>query len=380
MDGQVTKGSPTVAPPPRDATAIVQDHIVQRGGGERVLLSMARALPGAPIHTSFYWPESTYAEFADLDIRPAGVDRVRLLRQRHRTALPILPTVFARMHLDQPVVVCGSSGWAAGAQTSGRKVVYFHSLARWLHETDSYLVGLGRPARLGLQVLDPRLRRWDQRAVESADRLFVYSSAMQTHVKRVYARTAEILPPPVVVDARGPEESVGGLAPGFHLCPCRLMAYKNIDVLLDAFRQMPGRRLVVAGDGLDAARLHALAPPNVHFAGAVGDAGMRWLYRNAAAVVSAAFEPFGLITLEANAFGTRSVVLRDGGFEDTVVDGVTGVFFDTPDTAAIIDAIDRIDQLPSPDAEVLRAHTSQWAEHAFVNRMRTVVHEELAAR
>jgi len=290
-----------------------------------------------------------------------------------------MPFVFSRLRLDEPVVVCGTSGWAAGVRTSGRKVLYFHSLARWLHERDAYVTGMGRVAGLATRVLDRPLRRWDRRAVESADRWLVYSSAMADLVADVYGRRPDVLPPPVVIDPTGPAEPVAGVEPGFLLCPCRLMAYKNIDVLLRAAADMPGERLVIAGDGPDGARLRQLAPPNANFVGAVGDAAMRWLYRNASAVVSAAFEPFGLITLEANAFGTRAVVLRAGGFRDTVVDGMTGVFFDDLDPTAVADAVARVRALPPPDEPALLEHVGGWSEDAFVGRLRAVVAEELAA-
>jgi glycosyltransferase involved in cell wall biosynthesis len=214
--------------------------------------------------------------------------------------------------------------------------------------------------------------------VASADRLLVYSSAMQDRVAAIYDRPAEILPPPVVVDPEGPTTAPASLPSGFFVCPCRLMAYKNIDVLLDAFRLMPDDCLVVAGDGPDAERLRSLAPPNVRFLGAVDDAGMRWLYTHAAAVLSAAFEPFGLITLEGNAFGTRAVVLREGGFRDTVVEGDTGLFFDEPTPEAVVDGIARLRRLPPPDVPRLAGRVRDWSEAAFIDRLRRIVHEETA--
>lgn len=344
-----------------------------------MFLSIAKALPGATLHTAFYWPDATYAEFGDLPIRSSVADRVPGLARHHRAALPIMPLVFSAMRVEEPVVFCGTSGWAAGVRSAGRKILYFHSIARWLHERDAYVTGMGRVARAGLRVLDRPLRWWDRRAVGSGDRWLVYSSAMGDVVEQVYGMRPEVLPPPVVIDPDGPDEALPGLAPGYFLCPCRLMAYKNIDVLLRAFAGLPGELLVVAGDGPDAARLRSLAPSNVRFVGAVGDAGMRWLYRNAVAVVSAAFEPFGLVTLEANAFGTRAVVLREGGFRDTVVEGRTGVFFDVPDADAVRVAVGDLYRLPAPDAAALRRHAEGWSESAFVTRVRTIVAEELAA-
>lgn len=357
------------------SVAIVQDHLVQRGGGERVLLSMMKALPEAPVHTAFYLPEACYPEFATGAVRPMPIDRVPGLRRRHRAALPLLPLAFNRLRLDVDVAVCGTSGWAAGAQVSGRKVLYFHSLARWLHERDAYLVGRGPVATNGLKVVSPWLRRWDLRAVQSADRHLVYSSAMADEVRRCYGIEAEVLRPPVTVHPEGPAEAPASIEPGFVLAPCRLMAYKNVDVLLEAFRLRPNDRLVVAGGGPEEERLRALAPPNAVLLGQVDDPGMRWLYANCRSIASAAYEPFGLITLEANAFGKPSAVLRFGGFRDTVVDGVTGAFFDELDPAAAAAAIDVVDEL-AIDAATLTTHGAGWSEATFVERLRAIVDEE----
>jgi glycosyltransferase involved in cell wall biosynthesis len=354
------------------SVAMVQDHLVQRGGAERVLLSMSKALPSAPIHTAFYWPEACYAEFEQLDVRPAPIDRVPGLRRRHRATLPVLPFVFSHLRVDADVVVCGTSGWAAGVRTEGKKILYFHSLARWLHERDRYLVEAGLLPRLGSGALLPWLRRWDRKAVESADGFFVYSSSMAEEIDRVYGIAAEVLPPPVTVDAGGPEQEPAPLDDGFVLCPCRLMAYKNVDVVIEAFRARPHDRLVVAGGGPEEERLRAMAPANVTLLGQVDDKAMRWLYRRCRAVVSASYEPFGLVTLEANAFGKPAAVLRSGGFRDTVVEGSTGVFFDELAPAAAARSIDALEDL-TVDTALLAAHAAQWSEDAFVARLRAIV-------
>lgn len=375
---QIVPGHPDVPPPAPGDVEIVQDHLVQRGGGERVLLSMARALPGAPIHTSFHDPAKIYSAFGDLDIRPAGVNRIRLLRDHHRAALPMYPWLFGRMRFDAPVLVCGTSGWSAGAHTTGRKILYFHSLARWLHDRDTYLPDLGPAARLGLTALAGRLRRWDRAAVESADRLLVYSTAMKRRVEDIYGRPAQILPPPVTIDPTGPAEPPTTLEPGYFLCPCRLIGYKNVDAVLHAFEQLPDLRLVVAGHGPDEARLRSIAPPNARFLGMVDDRGMRWLYRNARGIVSAAYEPFGLTPVEANMFGVRSVVLRAGGFLDTVVENLTGTFFDQPEPHRIAAALTRFLSEAAPAPGAVEGHAQQWSESTFIDRLRSVVHEELA--
>src|SRR5579864_1133608 len=126
---------------PPVTVAFVHDNLVQRGGSERVLLSMLAAFPGAPVFTAFYRPEATYPALMDHDVRAVAMNRVGALRRHHRAAFPALPFVFSRLDVDADVVVCSSSGWAQGVRTSGRKVVYFHALAQWLHSPVGHVAG-----------------------------------------------------------------------------------------------------------------------------------------------------------------------------------------------------------------------------------------------
>src|SRR5436189_353008 len=116
--------------------ALVHDYLTQRGGAERVVLSLTRAFPDAPLYTSLYDPAGTFREFADVDVRPLALNAIATLRQRHRLALPLLAAAFSRLEVPADVVVCSSSGWAHGAQVEGRKVVYCHTPARWLYQPD----------------------------------------------------------------------------------------------------------------------------------------------------------------------------------------------------------------------------------------------------
>jgi glycosyltransferase involved in cell wall biosynthesis len=355
--------------------AIVQDHLVQRGGAERVALSMSRAFPDAPLYTSFWWPEACYPEFSQFDVRTMPLDRIGLLRRHHRATLPLLPLEFSRTVVEADVILCGTSGWAQGVRASGRKVVYFHAVARWIYDRNSHLADSPAPVRAAVAALRPSLLRWDRRTMSTADRFLVPGSAMARKVRDIYRVDAEILPPPVTVDTNGPQRAIDNLEPGYALCPCRLMSYKNVDAVLEAFRGLPDLRLVVAGDGPERQRLEHLAPPNVVFLGAVGDAGMHWLYAHCMTVVSAATEPFGLTPLEGAAFGKPSTVLRAGGFLDTVEEGVTGFYFDSLDPAAIRQALTTTSGA-SFDEQTLRAHARQWSEDAFIQRLRSIVDDE----
>ena len=101
--------------------AIAHDYMTQRGGAEKVVLSMSRAFPEAPIYTMLYEPSTTYPEFADRDIRVSGLNKFRLARKFHRAALPIFPLVAESVFVDADIVLTSTSGWAHGFRTRGRK-------------------------------------------------------------------------------------------------------------------------------------------------------------------------------------------------------------------------------------------------------------------
>lgn len=359
--------------------AIVHDYLTQRGGAERVVLALAAAFPGAPIHTALFDPSGTFPELAALDVRPSPLDRVVPLRAHHRMALPFLAPTFSRLRVDAEVAVCSSSGWAHGAAVSGAKVVYCHTPARWLYQTGRYVDAAAGGARLAMAVLGPPLRRWDRRAAHTADRYLVNSEVVRQRVAEHYGIEAEVVPPPVDLDTSGPAEPVASLTPGFFLCVSRLLAYKNVGAVAEAFRRLPDHRLVIVGEGPLAEEITGRAPPNVTLLRRTSDAQLRWLYASATGVVAASYEDFGLTPVEAAAFGTPSAVLRWGGFLDTTVEGTTGVFFDRPEPGPIADAVAEVAGR-TWDRGVLTTHAARYATPRFTARLRAVVDEVRSGR
>lgn len=359
----------------RPGVAIAHDYLTQRGGAERVALMLARTFPEAPLHTTIYDAARTYPEFAGLGVRSSWLGRLAPLRARHRLAFPALAPAVSAMRVTAEVTICSSSGWAHGVQATGRKIVYCHTPARWLYQPDTYVGGLPAPAAPALAVLGPLLRRWDRAAARSAHRYLVNSRAVRDRVHAVYGIDAEVLPPPVLLDADGEAAVLPGVEPGFVMCVARLVGYKNVDAVVEAFGLLPHERLVVVGVGPMRARLEATAPANVSFAGEVDDATLRWLYRSASALVSASYEDFGLTPVEAAAFGKPSAVLRWGGFLDTVAEGETGIFFDDLLARSVADAVRRV-RAGAWDPGHLRAHATRYAPEGFAARLREIVDEE----
>lgn len=367
----------STAPPAR--VVVVQDHLVQLGGAERSLLPLVRALPGSSVLTAFYVPDACYPELRSLDIETLPIDRIAALRHRHRLAFPLMAPAFSAHRVDADVVWCATSGWAHGVRTDGRKIIYFQAPARWLYDRDDYLAASGSLARTASSLLRRPLERWDRAKVRTGHRFLTNSTVMSQRLGALYGTDVEVLHLPQSVDVDGPQEPIDGIDAGFFLVPSRLMSYKRIDLVIEAFASLPEHRLVIAGDGPHRAELTALAGTNVTLVGAADDTRLRWLYANSVALVSAANEPFGITPLEAAAFGKPSLTLGEGGFIDTVVPGVTGAMFDELAPAAIAKAVRAF----HPDdyaADDLVAHAARFSEAAFMDRVAAIVAEEATVR
>lgn len=364
---------------PRPKVAIAHDYITQRGGAERVVLAMARAFPDAAIHTTLYNPETTFPEFAETTIVTSPLNRVGLLRRHHRLALPFLAWASSRMVIDADVVVASSSGWAHGFPATGKKFVYCHSPARWLYVSDDYLGDGGRRSLRGiaLEVLRRPLLAWDAKAASTADVYVANAHGIAERIERAYGFEVDVMPPPFGVDQQGEQQPIGAVAAWgeepFFLVVSRLMPYKNVDTVLAAMRGR-SERLLVIGAGPLADELRAGKPENVEIVSGVSDEELRWAYAHCRALIAASYEDFGLTPLEGGAFGKPVAALRAGGYLDTVVDGLNGVFFDQATPEHIATALDDL-RTRSWDETAIRSHVDTFAPEVFIEKLQAAVRD-----
>lgn len=365
----------------RPAVALAHDYLTQLGGAERVVLALHRAFPDAPLHTTVHEPGTTYAELDELEVHTTVLQHLGPLRRNPRLALPLLAPVVSWHHVDADVTICQSTGWAHGMPVSGAKVVYAHNTPRWLYQRDEYLANLPRWYGWGLRPLHGPLVRWDHRAAASADVVLAGSTVARDRIREHWGRDAEILYPPPGLSPDGPRRALDlpVIEPGYLLTVARLLPYKRVDVVIAAVAERPDTRLVVVGDGPDRARLEALAASpgvshRVRFLRDVADDQLRWLYANAAALVTAAQEDFGLTPLEAMGFGTPVVAIDAGGFRETVVHGETGLRFAAATPASLGRSLDEALATDWPRAQLV-ARSEQFSEAAFAARLRAIVAE-----
>lgn len=360
--------------------AIAHDYLTQLGGAEKIVLSMSRAFPEAPIYTMLYDPDTTYPEFAERDIRVSPANSFAPLRKRHRAGLPLFPLLARSVFVDADVVLTSTSGWAHGFRTNGRKLIYCYSPARWLYLSDKYLgEDSGFIKRAGLALSKPYLKAWDRRHASAADKYYAISTLIQGRIADTYGIDAEVMFAPVAMSRSFTTEPIPEMDSSdgdFYLVVSRLLPYKNVDVIVRAFAGTD-RRLVVVGKGPDAERLRAMKTPNVQMLSDLTDGQMAWLYKNCRALLAASYEDYGLTPIEAGVWGRPSVALRFGGFLDTIDEGVTGMYFDEPAPRAIADALDRFEAAEF-DPDKIRRHVEQFTEEVFTKKLHAAV-DQLAA-
>jgi glycosyltransferase involved in cell wall biosynthesis len=355
---------------PHDTPRVVvaHDYFTQRGGAERVALELASQLRAHRIVTSVFRPDQTFDRARGFDVRELKSRLLKPFASDPRRALPFLARAWSTERpVEADAVIASSSGWAHGIPVAEgvRKVVYCHNPARWLHQPDDYTASAGRIARVALGALGPGLRRWDHDAAHTADAYVANSTSVAARIRSAYGIDAEVVHPPVSVDVDGVREPVPGLDAGFFLTVARPRGYKGTALLREAFSRLRGERLVVVG-----AEATEPVPANVTALGSVSEQQLRWLYANARALVSVSHEDFGLTPVEANAFGTPSLVLRAGGFLDSTAEGVSGSFIEEDTVGAVIDAVTDFED--DFDRDAVRRHAERFSPDAFGARMREI--------
>lgn len=348
--------------------AIAHDYLTQRGGAERVVLALHRAFPEAPIYTTLYNPEKTYPEFKNCRVITSPLNRVPIFREDHRLALPLLPFFSRMMRPKAKIVIASSTGWAHGFNLPQKTLVYCHSPARWIYLADQYLGDMANPIVAKVfKVLRPFLYHWDQKAAQKQKYYVANSTTIQKRIYDVYGKEVDIIFPPFSVqdgDAQEPIEDLQEfMGKGYFLIVSRLLPYKNVQHAVEAFKNLDSRLLVIGAGPLKNDLLD-MAPNNVAFASNLTDAQMRYAYSHATALIAISHEDFGITPLEGGAFGKPTIALKAGGFLDTIVEGVNGVFIMEPTPKAIEQAVRYFNPGQFEENEI-RSHIQKFSEERF---------------
>jgi len=353
--------------------AVVHDWLLDFSGSERVLAEILRCYPQADLFALVdHMRDGDRALLGGKRATTTFLQSMPGLWSRLRYYLPLMP--FAVEQLDvtgYDLVISSSHAVAKGVIVSpdALHVSYVHSPMRYAWDLqftylrEERMQGLrGLPLRWLLH----RLRQWDHRSAAGVDRFVANSRFVARRILKAYRREAEVIHPPVDTEFFCP----GGAREDYYVAVSRLIGYKRVDLLVDAFARLPNLRLVVVGDGPQLARLRAAAPANVTFTGYLPAAGVRDRIRGARAFLFAAVEDFGMAPVEAMACGTPVIALRRGGAAESVAglesEAPTGVFFEEQSVAAVVTAVRMFEEQGTRiSAAACRARAERYSAARF---------------
>lgn len=369
--------------------AIVHDWLTTYAGAERVLEQMLALYPQADLFSVCdFLPELERAFLQGRTPKTTFIQHLPGARKRYRQYLPLMPLAVEQLDLSGYDIVLSSSHAVAKGVLTGPDqlhISYVHSPIRYAWDLQHQYLresGLERGFKGRLaQWLLHKIRQWDLRTANGVDCFIANSDFIARRIWKVYRRKAVVIYPPVDVSAFTLCED----KQDFYLTASRMVPYKKMDLIVEAFTAMPEKRLVVIGDGPDMKKIGSKAGSNIQFLGFQPFDVLRDHMQRASAFVFAAEEDFGITPVEAQACGTPVIAYGRGGALETVrgigSSSPTGIFFDEQTVGAVIKAVALFEhegrQMIQP--EDCRRNAERFAPQCFREALSTLLDREWAS-
>ena len=349
--------------------ALVYDRVNKWGGAERVLLALNKIFPQAPLFTSVY--NAKTAQWAEVfDIKTSFLQKYPHAVKNHEMYPFLMPMAFERFSFENyDLVISVTSEAAKGIITKpGTKhISYVLTPTRYLWSGyEEYFKNPG--LRAAANPVVSYLRKWDKAAAARPDTLVAISTEVQGRIKKYYQRESLIVYPPVTLSPESKKQiaSPSEKGKGYFLIVSRLSKftkYKRVDIAIKACNKL-NLPLKVIGEGSWKKELESMAGPTVEFLGNLSDKELVTYYRDCRALIFPAVEDFGLVVVEAQAFGKPVIALRKGGALDTVKDGKTGLFFNQQTEESLIDALEQFEKMKF-DTKTITTNAERFSEKKF---------------
>lgn len=360
--------------------AIVHEWLETYAGSERVLEQLLACWPDADLFAVCdFMDEGERAFLQGRPVTTSFIQRLPGARKHFRKYLGLMPIAVEQFDLAGYDLVISSSHAVAKGVITGPgtlHVSYVHSPMRYAWDLQhQYLRQSNMETGLkGLYArrLLARMRAWDQLSAARPDIIAANSSYIAARIEKCWRRPSEVIHPPVDLDGFLFQEA----KQDYYLIASRMVPYKRMELVAQAFAAMPGRRLVVVGDGpsADLVRREAAGAANIELRGRVGQAELVALMQGARAAIFAAEEDFGISTVEAQACGTPVIAYGKGGACDIIRPGTTGLLFREQTAASIQEAVERFEALETPIAAAdCRANAERFSREMFRRRMTDLV-------
>ncbi len=363
-------------------TAIVHDWFAGYAGSERVVESLTNIWKDADVYVLFNLLTEEEQRIVVKDKIPitSFLQKKKSIRKNHRKYLPFFPYAIEQFDLSgYDLIISSSHAVAKGVLTNSNQlhINYCHTPIRYAWDlTHQYLNEAG--LQHGLKAMAAKsilhyIRMWDVAAANRVDYFVANSKYVAARINKTYRRDAKVIYPPV-------DTSLFPLHPNkedFYLTASRLVPYKRIDMIAEAFSQIGDKKLLIIGDGPEGKKIKAKSSGNIEFLGAQPREKLREYMQKAKAFVFAADEDFGIMVIEALSCGTPVIALNKGGTGETLIDGKTGILFDSQHAAQIKDAVLRFEKCPGKfEPSELSEYARQFDRKIFEEKIKSFVDEK----
>lgn len=351
--------------------AIVADWITNPGGDDKVLWALHELFPDAPIFTTIF-NKNKMPHYEACDVRTSFLQKMPFAHRKSQLYIPFMTYALTRFDFSGFDLIISSShtiGKNIRVPENCTHICYCHTPLRyvWAPEIDD----ISKRVKLGpfKDLLLRRLKRQDLEFVDNVDLFIANSNTIKDRISKAYHRNAEVVYPPVEVDRFTPgKETKKG---DYYLCAGRLIYYKKTDIVIRAFNKLV-KRLLISGTGPEEEHLKNIAKDNVEFLGFTPDRKLIELMQGAKGLMFAADEDFGIVPVEAMAAGTPVIAFGKGGATETIVDGVTGAFFEKQTPDSIVQAINRFEKMKISSASCLD-RAQKFTKNIFNEKMKKII-------
>lgn len=370
--------------------AVVCDWLVTYAGAEKVLEQILQIFPEADLFAVVdFIPEGQRSFILNKSVTTTFIQKMPKAKSKYRNYLPLMPMAIEQLDVSSYDLILSSSHCVAKGVLTGPDQVhisYVHSPIRYAWDLQhQYLreAGLtkGFKSKIARMIMH-YMRIWDVRTSNGVDCFIANSRFIARRIWKCYRRKAKVIYPPVDVEkfvCNVPKED-------FYLTASRMVPYKKMDLIVEAFSKMPDKKLVVIGTGPDFEKIKKLAAPNVQMLGYQLDEVLKDYMQRAKAFVFAAEEDFGITPVEAQACGTPVIAFGKGGSLETVrgygvKENPTGVFFGEQTVSALTEAVKQfegIQECISP--QNCRRHAEMFSVAVFRENIEQYIKQVLEER
>lgn len=370
--------------------AIVHDWFVTYAGAERVVEQMLKVLPEADIFAVVdFIPEGQRGFMANKEVKTTFIQNLPFARKKYRSYLPLMPFAVEQLDLSAYDMIISSSAAVAKGVITGPgqiHIAYINTPIRYAWDlTHQYLreggLGMGPKGVLARLILH-YIRIWDLRTVPGIDVMLANSGFISKRIWKVYRRESQVLYPPIDVEKFSLREE----KEDFYLTASRMVPYKKLDLIVEAFAAMPDKQLVVIGDGPEMQKVKSKAEgyDNIKIMGYQPDEALRDHLQRAKCFLFAAEEDFGIAPLEAQACGTPVIAYGRGGALETIRglgrdELPTGLFFKEQTVPSVCRAVAEFEENMSLFAPTAcRENALRFSPERFRGEFRQVIEDSLA--